>query len=616
MYSQLIYLLVVLVLFTLQQPGAQPLLSPLETLLLALLLLFVFGLACHLSLRRLNRATWYVPQSVLTRLYHRIENRLTILAVGFVAVDIYILNIKFYLQIIPGFDQSLTLSGITGIGLFLLHVFMIWLWSHPVYRNIYHSDITLPAFLKSQLAFISAILIPWFLISLASDLLQLIELPSLLGSELGQFLLLAILLLIFVLFAPWLVVRLWGCKPLPAGNIQRELERFCNKNNFGLGGFMLWPLFGSEMLTAGIIGILPKWRYILITKGLLSVLDIDELRAVVAHEMGHVRRFHMVIYLIFFVGYSILAYSFHDVIFLFLLKNDVFLNWAMAHDSLSLTLFSIAYAIPILLLLVLYFRYIFGFFMRNSERQADLYALRLIGNPHALISSLQKIAFHSGRIEDLPSWHHFSIRQRIDFLVDSYRNPALIRKHDRKLYGSIVIFLALLIGLSLSGNQLQETKAIQRWRTQVQAQVIEKQIQGKAADPELLAAYGGLMLDLGRYQTALSFLKRALALAPHNPTILNNLAWLYATSPQPYFHPDEALKLALQAAANHSEPYILDTLAEAYYANGLYRKALETIKQALAENPENRGYYLEQMEKFEKAANSSKEKAEGVKSRP
>ena len=381
MYSQLIYLLVVLVLFTLQQPGAQPLLSPLETLLLALLLLFVFGLACHLSLRRLSRATWYVPQSVLTRQYHRIENRLTILAVGFVAVDIYILNIKFYLQIIPGFDQSLTLSGITGIGLFLLHVFMIWLWSHPVYRNIYHSNITLPAFLKSQLAFISAILIPWFLISLASDLLQIIELPTLLSSELGQFLLLAILLLIFVLFAPWLVVRLWGCKPLPAGNIQGELERFCNKNNFGLGGFMLWPLFGNEMLTAGIIGILPKWRYILITKGLLSVLDIDELRAVVAHEMGHVRRFHIVIYLIFFIGYSILAYSFHDVIFLFLLKNDLFLNWALAHDSLSLTLFSIAYAVPILLLLVLYFRYLFGFFMRNSERQADLYALALARQP-------------------------------------------------------------------------------------------------------------------------------------------------------------------------------------------------------------------------------------------
>lgn len=615
MYSQLIYLLVVLVLFTLQQPGAQPLLPPLGTLLAFSLLLLVFALACQLSLQRLTRAAWYVPQSVLTRQYHRVQNRLTILAVVFVAIDIYVLNIKFYLQFIPGFDQSLTLSGMTGIGLFLIHVFMIWLRSHPVYRNIYHSEMKRFTFIKSQLAFISAILIPWFLISLASDLLQIIQLPSFLNSDPGQFLLLAVLLLIFVLFAPWLVVRLWGCKPLPAGNIRGELEGFCSENSFGLGGFMLWPLFGNEMLTAGILGILPKWRYILITKGLLSILNLDELKAVVAHEMGHVRRLHIVIYLVFFIGYSVLAYSFHDVIFLFLLKNEVFLHWAMANDSLSLTLFSIVYAVPILLLLVLYFRYLFGFFMRNSERQADLYALRLIGNPYALISSLQKIAFHSGRTEDLPSWHHFSIRQRIEFLVDCHHNPGLIRKHDLKLYGSILVFLALLIGLSFSGLQLQETKVVQRWRTQVQAQVIEKQIQGKAADPELLAAYGGLMLDLKRYQTALSFLKKASSLAPDNSTILNNLAWLYATSPPPYFHPREALKLALRAASKDSRPYILDTLAEAYYADGLYHKALDTIKQALAMNPENRAYYLGQMEKFEKAASGEK-KVEGAETKP
>lgn len=603
MYSQLIYFLVALVLFTLQQPGARPLFSPVATLASATLVFLLYGLICRVSLRRLQHSSWLVSQSILARQYHRIQSRLSILALGFVAIYTYILNIKFYLQIIPGFEQSLTLSGIAGIGLFLMHLVLIWLWSHPLYKKIYHSDITLAAFLRAHLAFISAILIPWFLISIVSDLFQVIKLPAFLTGDIGQFILLGSLLLVFVLFAPWLVVRLWGCKPLPFGRKREELEGFCKQYNFMIGGFMLWPLFGDEMLTAGIIGILPRWRYILITKGLLTLLDTDELKAVVAHEMGHVRRLHIIIYLFFFICYSLLAYSFHDVIFLFLLRNELFLQWAMAPDTYHLTLFSIVYTIPILLLLVLYFRYIFGFFMRNSERQADLYALGLVGNPFTLVSSLQKIAHHSGQIEDLPSWHHFSIRQRIDFLMKSYQQPGLVRKHDRKLYGSILIFLGLIAGFSFLGLRLQDTRAVKQWKVQVQTQMLEKQIHSATADPELYAAYAGLLLDLGRYETALSLLTKAVAMDPNNATVLNNLAWLYATSPPPYFHPDKALKLALEAAALESQPYILDTLAEAYFANDRYQEALGAIQEALAKDPQNRDYFLQQKDKFKKAAN-------------
>jgi len=606
MYSQLIYFLVALVLFTLQQPGARPLFSLPATFASAALVFLLYGLICRVFLRRLQRSSLLVSQSILSRRYHRLQSRLSILALAFVAIYTYVLNVKFYLQTIPGFAQSLTLSGIAGIGLFLMHLALIWLWSHPLYKMIYHSDISLAAFLRAHLAFISAILIPWFLISIVSDLFQVIKLPAFLTGDMGQFMLLGSLLLVFVLFAPWLVVRLWGCKPLPPDRKREELEGFCKQHNFMIGGFMLWPLFGDEMLTAGIIGILPRWRYILMTKGLLALLDTDELKAVVAHEMGHVRRLHIITYLMFFMCYSLLAYSFHDVIFLFLLRNELFLQWAMAPDTVQLTLFSIVYTIPVLLLLVLYFRYIFGFFMRNSERQADLYALGLVGDPFTLVSSLQKIAFHSGQIEDLPSWHHFSIRQRIDFMMRAYRQPDLARNHDRKLYGSILVFFVLIIGFSFLGFRLQNTRAVKQWKVQVQAQMLERQIQSASADPELYAAYAGLLLDLGRYGTALSLLTKAVAMAPGNATVLNNLAWLYATSPPPYFHPDNALKLALEAAALESQPYILDTLAEAYHANDRYQEALAASREALTKDPQNREYFLKQLEKFERAARQGK----------
>jgi hypothetical protein len=46
-------------------------------------------------------------------------------------------------------------------------------------------------------------------------------------------------------------------------------------------------------------------------------------------------------------------------------------------------------------------------------------------------------------------------------------------------------------------------------------------------------------------------------------------------------------------------------LAESYYVNGLHEKAIVTIKQALAMEPEDRPYYESQLEKFEKAAGHS-----------
>lgn len=232
------------------------------------------------------------------------------------------------------------------------------------------------------------------------------------------------LLIACLLFAPGLVVRLWGCRPLPMNALRAELEAFAQSHRFRVGNFMLWPLFGGEMLTAGIIGILPRWRYILITRSLLGLLSSDELKAVVAHEMGHVRRYHMLFFLAFFLCYGILAYAFNDLVFLVLLQHPFVLEWLLHSETVNMTLLSVLQNAPMIILLVVYFRYLFGFFLRNSERQADLYALQVMGHPLPLVSSLQRIAYHGGHREDLPNWHHFSIRQRIEFLLKAYEDPA------------------------------------------------------------------------------------------------------------------------------------------------------------------------------------------------
>ena len=127
----------------------------------------------------------------------------------------------------------------------------------------------------------------------------------------------------------------------------------------------------------------------------------------------------------------------------------------------------------------------------------------------------------------------------------------------------------------------------------------------------MYAAYGSLMLELGQVGKAEAALLKALESEPEDTTILNNLAWLYATSPPPYFKPEAALALALRAAERDPLPYILDTLAEAYYVNGRVEEALQTIRKALLMEPKNRDYFLRQEQKFE-AVGEDKLKDRGI----
>jgi Zn-dependent protease with chaperone function len=602
MYSQILYFIVALLIFTIQQPGTQAVRTASQTLFLGLGVFLVYTLICRITIRRLiDAAEAGLSQGILSIRYHRAQTRLSVLALGTLALYVYVLNIKLYLQVIPGFQQSLTLAGIVGIGLYLIHLTVMWCWSYPLYRRIHRSNITLPAFLKGQVAFASAILIPWLLISFALDLLQAFKTPAFLNTDLGQFLLLGVILTIFIVFAPWLVVRLWGCRTLPTDPTRMELESFVHRWHFRVGDFKLWPLFGGEMLTAGVVGILPRLRYILITKGLLALLDTEELKAVVAHEMGHVRRLHLLFYLVFFLSYAVITYSLNDLFILFLLRNETVFQWASAPDTFHLNLFSMVYDLPALLLLVIFFRYIFGFFLRNSERQADLYALQLIGHPFTLISSLEKIALYSGQIRDVPSWHHFSIRQRIEFLLASHRDRRVARNHHLKLYGAALAFLAGVACLTIGGIRFQGSKTVHHWTTEVQIHQVEQKLRGQPDNPALYSVYGGLLLESGRYGQAETALRKALAMTPEDPAAMNNLAWLYATSPPPYFNPRRALELALEAADAEPKPYVLDTLAEAYFVNGRFREALKTIREALQMNPDNKNYLLQQEKKFEQA---------------
>lgn len=600
MYSQFIYFLVALTLYSLERPEKSPPYPGLITAILALGLFFSFvfitGYSFSVLKRRIRKG------SVSARAYQALEFRLTTLALGFIAIYVYVLGIKYYIDLIPLTEDFITFSGVMALLLLWIHQVVIWYFGYRFHQFPGDAVLDRKSFVRENISFNLGILAPWFIISFFVDLVQLllktVHIPFL-STDIGHLFMIFALLILFACFGPSLIVRFWNCRPLPEGFHRQNIADFCREQDFQFREICLWPIFAGKVLTAGVIGFLRGWRYLLITESLLDVLSPEEIRGVVAHEMGHVRRHHLPLYLVLLIAYAVLIYLLWDAVFLFLLQIKPMAELVML-ASQNPDVVAFVYSIPLLILLIFYFRYVFGYFMRNCERQADLYALEVIGRAQPLVSALEKIAYLSGNTRDVPSWHHFSIRERVEYLIKSEADRSFIRRHDKKLYASLLAFFITFGLLCWGGISFQGSSLEKRLRTRLELTWLQSQRARTSMDEARFSlAAGSLMLERGKIELAARFLERAVELDPYNADALNNLAWLYVTSKnKKFYHPRIGLKLAKKAASIKQAPYILDTLAEAYFANGQRAKAIETIKKALKLRPENRTYYLKQLKKF------------------
>ncbi len=558
--------------------------SPLLNILIAILLAIIFERINHAAFRNLASRARLLNRKEADAAFSSIENRHLILALVLFASDIIIFKIDDMAAAIPLFSVP-SLNAALMLVIFSLYLVIVWTHAYKVFSAFSNQDVSRENYIKTQLGFCIPVFLPWLLVTGVFDLVDRLPFEGLrlwLETEQGQFVCFAVFLIGIATLGPAAIWRLWGCSPLPEGMWRNLITAICRKAGLKFKEILVWPLFGGSMITAGVMGIIAPFRYLLVTPGLLSSLSPDETAAVFAHEIGHVKHKHIWFHLFFLAGFL--------VIFSFFLNLEM-ISWNIGMLAAGLDPFSPDKAGIIATLVTassiffffVYFRYIFGFFLRNFERQADLFVFMFFPSPLPLISTFEKIAYTSGQDPSRPNWHHYSIKERIDFLAACEKNPGLIQEHHRKVRYGIAIFSVVLI---LSGTMLyslERNPGNSFIIGDLMQRVVEARLDNPPTNPLTLNWMADILLERKCYEKAIVAYKKVLLLDPYEVHALNNLAWLFATSPQPEIRdPKTALELALRAVQISRQPYILDTLAAAYDANGMPEMAVRIQKAAVA----------------------------------
>ena len=304
--------------------------APLETLALLFSLIIAFIFFIRLQFRSLEKQISKQSPYRLDHKFNSTLSRLSITAIVLFTLNIYGLSLPSFLINISVFTTIPTLQALLFIGLFVFYIALVWGFAYGAYQKLNMDGMSRRAYIFSNISFSIPVLIPWFLLSGIADIINALpfELPKyLLSTTEGEIIYFMVFLLGVSIIGPAMIRKFWRCKPLEPGFHRSRIENLCKKAGVEYAEILSWPILGGRMITAGVMGLVKKFRYILVTNALFRFLEPEEIDAVIAHEIGHIRKKHLWFYLLFFVGYLVLSYASFDLIIYSIIYADLLFSY-------------------------------------------------------------------------------------------------------------------------------------------------------------------------------------------------------------------------------------------------------------------------------------------------
>ena len=245
--------------------------------------------------------------------------------------------------------------------------------------------------------------------------------------------------------APVGIRRVWDTSPLPDGPVRERVSAICRRDGVGVRELLAWRPF-PPAANAGVLGFVPRLRYVLLTELLVAGLSERELEAVVAHELGHIRKHHP-------IGLGLAAGA---------LLAGLELVWRL----LLAPVLGSGWSGPVgpwlpAALAVVGSPAIFGFVMRRFEGQADVFAAATLSGgagritPEAaerVCGALDRVALLNGFDPRRRDPWHGSIRSRQAALRRAAGRPVGGTPADRAVRGIVLGSVALLASIGIAAG--------------------------------------------------------------------------------------------------------------------------------------------------------------------
>lgn len=192
--------------------------------------------------------------------------------------------------------------------------------------------------------------------------------------------------LFLVFIAPVVILPLFNkFTPLEEGQLKNAIEEYAAGEDFELKGiFKMDASRRSSKANAYFLGF-GKYRRIALFDTLITKHSVDELVSILAHEIGHYKRRHIIKRMV--ISIITMAVMFF-ILSIFINNQGLFAAFKMEKMSIYASLFFFGFLyIPISMV----FSVLSSFLSRRYEYEADLFAVSTYKKPQAFIAALKKL---------------------------------------------------------------------------------------------------------------------------------------------------------------------------------------------------------------------------------